>query len=322
MKIDIVITWVDGNDERLAAERRKYAHHDELKHDDVGGTTRYGSIKEIFWCLASINRFAPWVNRIYIVTDRQDPDVTPFLTDNFPEGHIPVELVDHRQIFAGYEAFLPTFSSRAIETMLWRIPGLSEHFIEMNDDFLFCAPVSPDDFFRPDGTPICYATRALVALTRITRRMKHRDDGTQRVTFKGGMIAAADILGERWTYLKMVHTPRALLRSTFEKILGGHSEVMERNIRHRFRHIEQFNPEELHYLALRRERRLHVKNPSNTLFYLAPKGKLPYVQRKLQRLRNGNYKFCCFNNLTHGTPAEIAEIKAWIAQTLSVALPA
>ena len=109
--IDIVITWVDGQDQKLAEKRKQYALSDELEHDDVGGITRYASIGEINWCLASINRFAPWVHKIFIVTDNQNPNVIPFLEANFPEGYIPVEIVDHKDIFKGYERFLPSTPS-------------------------------------------------------------------------------------------------------------------------------------------------------------------------------------------------------------------
>ena len=318
--IDIVITWVDGQDEKLAEQRRKYVEADELKHDDVGGVTRYASLGEIKWCIASINRFAPWVHRIYIVTDNQDPDVIPFLEANFPDGYIPVEVVDHKQIFKGYEQFLPTFNSLALETMLWRIPGLSQHFIEMNDDFMFGAPVTPEDFFVSEGVPVCYATRSILPLIRLTRIIKRHRDGKPRMTFKGNMIAAALIAGNRWSFLMICHTPRPLIRDVFKECLGQHPELIERNIRHRFRHIEQFNAEELHYLHLSHQKRLCVRNPKGVLFYLQPRNRKGYVHRKLARLKAGSYKFCCFNNLNLATEQELSDIKGCIADILSIKL--
>lgn len=317
--IDIVITWVDGQDQELAERRRQFAHSDELKHDDVGGITRYASIGEIFWCIASINRFAPWVHRIYIVTDGQDPNVFPFLDANFPEGYIPVEIIDHKQIFKGYESFLPTFNSLSIETMLWRIPGLSRHFIEMNDDLMFGAPVCQEDFFVADGIPVCYANTWNIPLTRLTRIIKRNKDGKHRLTFKENMIAAAKIAGNKWSFLKMAHTVKPLVCDAFEDCLGKHPELIERNIRHRFRHIEQFNAEELHYLYLQHQKRLCVRDPKKVLFYLEPKHKNGYILRKLAQLKAGNYKFCCFNNLNLASEQELHDIKTWIADTLKLA---
>ena len=58
--IDIVYTWVDGNDPRLNAIRRRYAGHDtEEMPDDTSGATRYSNLGELAWSVASVNRFMP-----------------------------------------------------------------------------------------------------------------------------------------------------------------------------------------------------------------------------------------------------------------------
>lgn len=318
--IDIVITWVDGQDFDLAARRKKYALSDELERDDVGGVTRYASIDEIKWCVASINRFAPWVNKIFIVTDNQDPNVIPFLNDNFPHGFIPMEIVDHKQIFEGYERFLPTFNSLSIETMLWRIPGLSRHFIEMNDDLMFGAPVCPEDFFAADGVPICFATKANIPLTRLTRLIKRHKDGRPRPTFKGNMVAAAMIAGNRWSYFMICHTVKPLVRDAFEECLGRHPELIERNIRNRFRHPEHFNAEELHYIYLSHRNQIVLRNPKDVLFYFQPRGRNGYVQRKLSQLKAQSYKICCFNNLNLATEQELNDIKAEVSRILKIVI--
>ena len=139
--IDIVIPWVDGDDPVLAAKRRQYlTGKREDKHADVAAATRYCDLGVIFWCIDSINIFAPFIRKIFIVTDGQDPHLEEHLTARFPKGHIPVEIVDHSVIFKGYEKYLPTFNSRSIEALIWRIPGLSEHFLLMNDDFFLAGP--------------------------------------------------------------------------------------------------------------------------------------------------------------------------------------
>lgn len=316
--IDVVITWVDGQDSRLSVLRRQYARSSELKYDDVGGVTRYASIGEIRWCVASINRFAPWVHHIFIVTDGQDPHLIPFLEENFPDGYIPVSIVDHKQIFKDFEVYLPTFNSLSIETMLWRVPGLSRHFIEMNDDVMFCAPVSPEDFFVAEGVPICYATRGILPLVRLTRLIKRRSDGSPRMTFKGNMAAAARIAGNRWTFLMICHTMKPLVRDAFEECLGQHPDLIVRNIRHRFRHIEQFNAEELHYVHLSHKNRLCVINPKGLLFYVQPKRRKSYIRHKLEHLKKENYKICCFNNLNLATEPDLQRIKAQVARVLNI----
>jgi hypothetical protein len=62
-----------------------------------------------------------------------------------------IRIVDHREIFRGYEQLLPTFNSRAIESMLWRIEGLADRFVYFNDDMMLVGPAEPTDFFSHDG---------------------------------------------------------------------------------------------------------------------------------------------------------------------------
>ena len=57
-----------------------------------------------------------------------------------------IVIVPHEDIFEN-ENDLPVFNSNAIEMNLHRIPGLSRHFIYLNDDFIFNYPVTINDFF-------------------------------------------------------------------------------------------------------------------------------------------------------------------------------
>ena len=62
-------------------------------------------------------------------------------------------MVTHEEVFK-YKSHLPTLNSAAIETNLHRIPGLSEHFIYMNDDFFLGKPIFPEDFISTKGYKI------------------------------------------------------------------------------------------------------------------------------------------------------------------------
>lgn len=307
--IDAVITWVDGSDPAHARKLREYGKPTAFLDEDVAGATRYASVGEIFWCVASLRKFAPFLRTIYLVTDGQDPHI--------PEGEIPVKVVDHKEIFRGYEDCLPVFNSLAIETVTWRIPGLAEHYIELNDDFMLCAPVSPEDFFASDGTPVCYATWLNLPFTRFTRAIKPKEHGHRKVTFKGMMLNAARLAGARWRFLKLDHTPRPLLRSFYEDWYSAHPGHLLHNISFRFRDASQFWSEELQYLRLLHEGRLQLRPVKGNLFYLEPKRKKGYIPRKMARLTGGNYRFCCFNSLDKASPEDRALVEEWIKQTLA-----
>ena len=313
--IDAVITWVDGNDSLHKAKRMLYGNDRIFQAEDVAGNTRFASVGEILYCIASLNRHASWLNRIYIVTDGQDPKVTEFIKRHFPDRQIPVEIIDHKTIFKGYEEFLPTFNSISIESMTWRIPGLSEHFIEFNDDFLLTAPTFPEDFFTTDGKPVCYGKRYSSLLVKITRTIKRRRNGSKKVTFKETMLNAAALLGKKWFFIKIYHTPRALLKSVYERYFDTFPELLERNISYRFRSHRQFNPQEVQYLLLHQEKRCILRNAYDNLLYLKPKRDIRYTERKLRQFdRHKDFKFCCINSLDQTGDEVQKRINGWIRQ--------
>lgn len=319
MKIDAVITWVDGSDPAHRAKRVRYGSKDILGTDNVAGETRFNSLGEIFRCVASLNRFAPWLNKIYIVTDEQNPGLDDFVERHFPERHIPMEVVDHRVIFRGYEEYLPTFNSIAIETMTWRIPGLSEYFIELNDDFMLMRPVSPEDFFAENGDVVCYASKCNMAWVWFTRKLKPKINGRTKITFKGNMRNAALLAGRRDFMLKLDHTPRALRRSVYEGFFDEHPQRMVDNIRFRFRDASQFTSQELQYMLLYNSGKCRLLPAKSNLFYLQPKkGKADYVRRKLERFKRENRKFCCLNSLDWATEDDRDAIIAWVDGKLGI----
>lgn len=316
--IDAVITWVDGNDKQHKAKRMKYGNSAMFKAEDVAGSTRFTSVGEIFYCVASIHRFAPWINKIYIVTDGQDPHVKSFIEKNFSR-QIPIEIVDHKTIFRGYEEFLPTFNSISIESLTWRIPGLSEHYIEFNDDFMLAAPAMPEDFFTSDGKVVCYGKKYSSLLVRISRTVKRRWNGEKKVTFKETMLNAATLLGERWFFIKIYHTPRALLKSIYQEFFNAHCDILKKNISYRFRSHKQFNAEEIQYMLLYNSKRCILQSAHENLLYIKPKRKVRYTQKKLQLFeKRESAKFACINSLDN-TSCEIQEkIIAWMQQRIGV----
>ena len=214
--IDVVITWVDGNDPILVAKKNCYLPNIAAAQiDDIAGATRYAQRGEIHWCVASINKFMPWVRRIFIVTDEQDPKV---------KSRIPVEIVDHTVIYRGYEQYLPTFSTSSIETMLWRIPGLSEQYIYLNDDFLICKSINPDVFFPQKGHLNIHAHLASIWLTETRYFFKRLVGRSCRVNHVRRMMEAARITGSKYTFIRLSHTPYPFLKSILQHYFEQHPE--------------------------------------------------------------------------------------------------
>lgn len=100
---------------------------------------RFRDNEELRFSLRSLDKYAPWVRHIYIVTDNQVPSWLDL-------SHPRLTVVPHTDIFPN-RSHLPTFSSPAIESHLHRIPGLSKQFVYFNDDVMLGAPVWPSDFY-------------------------------------------------------------------------------------------------------------------------------------------------------------------------------
>ena len=132
--VDAVYTWVNSADpdwQKLFAE-----HGGDLDYD------RFGSRDELRYSLRSLLRFAPWIRRVFVVSNCKPPDW-------FDESNHRVVWVPHEEIIDA--ELLPTFNSHAIEASIHRIPDLSEHFLYFNDDFFLMRPAHKTDFFVSNG---------------------------------------------------------------------------------------------------------------------------------------------------------------------------
>ncbi|GMF21838.1 unnamed protein product [Phytophthora fragariaefolia] len=158
--VDVVYTWVNGTDPRWKREKDFWHKHwiasltgqplpvwgqeaDVKGRDDSNSDNRFRDNEELRYSLRSLEKYAPWVRHIYVVTDGQIPS---WLDIESPK----LSIVKHRDMFAN-ESHLPVFSSPAIEWNLDNIPGLSDMFLYFNDDVFLGSPVRPEDFVSQAG---------------------------------------------------------------------------------------------------------------------------------------------------------------------------
>lgn len=138
-KIDILITWVDGNDPEWRKQKNYYRSKVSGKEpEDNDDAKRFRDWENIQYLFRGIEKFMPWVNKVHFVT----------------WGHLPkwlnrdchkLNIVKHSDYIP--KKFLPTFNSNCIELCMNRIKGLSEQFIIFNDDMFVVKPTKADDFF-------------------------------------------------------------------------------------------------------------------------------------------------------------------------------
>ena len=313
--IDAVVTWVDGNDPEHRRKRLSFEKGGELSLDDVAGDIRYVSIGEINYCVASILRYAPFVRNIYIVTDNQDPHLENLVEQYFPGQYSRIHIVDHKVLYRGYEHFLPVFNSLSIETMMWRIPDLSEHFIYFNDDFMLVRPTGPEDFFVGDKV-VCYANRMSIPFANLLQFLKPKRKGHKMLTFKHTMVRSAEVAGVGDYIYRLGHTPQSMRVSILKDFFADHQELMEKNCSQRFRHIDQFLPQELCFLICRQRNELILKPKKGNCLYLLPKGHR-YMENHLRKFRNSTKeKFCCINSLNYADEPDRNAVLDWLSERI------
>ena len=318
---DVVIAWVDGDDPRHKQRKARYlTGRDEAAHDDIAGAMRYRSTGEIYFCVASVLRYASWVRKIFIVTDNQDPHIDEFVARNFPENGIPIEIVDHKVLFRGYEQYLPTFNSLSIETMLWRIPGLGDRVLYFNDDFFLASPVEEEMWFKGDRT-IIYASRFSVLWARLLRWAKHLGKRHKEFGYKDSMLNSAEIMESDMFFL-FPHAPQPMRREWYENFYASNPSLLYHNIRHRFREPSQFSTPTLFYIAACRDGLLDVRSPKGLACFFKPfASKKGYMARKIAEAdRNKDLKFGCINSLGETTAEEQELFREWITKRLDIEL--
>lgn len=138
-QIDFVVTWLDSNDPKWLESYNTFCSNSNKGNENA----RYRNMDIFKYWFRAVERYAPWVHKVFIITNGIFPD---WINKDNPK----LVLVKHSDYIP--EDCLPTFNSCTIELYMHRIEGLSEHFVYFNDDFFLNAPVKPSYYFK-DGLP-------------------------------------------------------------------------------------------------------------------------------------------------------------------------
>lgn len=207
MDVDLVYLWVNGNDPEWQAKRNACIGTAETQRG-VNCKGRYADNDELKYSLRSVAQYAPWIHKIYIVTDNQVPS---WLDTSNPK----VRIVDHKEIMP--EICFPCFNSAVIEHFLYNIPGLSEHFLYANDDMFVNRPVKPDDFFAQDGLPIVRFNRR--PLRKFTLWFKEKVQGRALSNYVQTIRRSAEMVEKKYGIYyggKTHHNIDAYLKSDYQ----------------------------------------------------------------------------------------------------------
>lgn len=314
--IDAVITWVDGEDPEHR-KKRLYALNSTEKNGintlpSGADTTRFSNNDEIKYCIHSIIRFAPWIRKIFIVTDDQVPE---FLSEEFMDDH-NIHIVDHKEIFKSYEWALPTFNTRTIESGLWRIPGLADRFIYFNDDFVLSRKVEPGDFFQGDKSVIQGTWHKIsdygpfrMKINELFSKLTKKLFGITRSMHTLLQIRSAQLAGFEDRYYFIPHVPHPVQTETIRSFFEENPKLFEQNIKYPFRSTDQFSAIFLaNYLDIQNYRAILKKNEQAMMIHgeMDPWFLLNY---KLRRVKRKKVKFVCLQAMESFRPAQQQQIE-------------
>ena len=313
--VDAVITWVNSSDENWRNKIDKYSEI-KINWDNKKESVRYNSINEIEITILSILKNATFIKNIYLVTDNQQPKNFHKLQEKAVVLGVNLKLIDHKVIFRGYEEYLPTFNSQTIETMLYRIPNLAEHFIYFNDDLFLINKTKVSDFFINGftvlrGEWIKFNEDIFYKNIPLLKKKKNK------VTHKRAKEKAAKIIGFTKSY-NFHHTPHPLRKSTFERFFDKNPDIRILNIEHRFRHVAQYVPQGLaNHLEIKNK--THVLENNLALCYLQSYNFFK-VRKKIIRanFKGNKVLFMCLQGLETANKNSFKYLLKWINKKLDL----
>jgi hypothetical protein len=322
--IDAVITWVDGSDPAHKEKLEKYLLSVSGARPHSANPARFNCAGEIEFCVVSLLRFAPWLRTIYIVSDDQQPKFMEKLKGTIYEQRVKV--IDHKTIFAGREDCLPSFNSMAISSLLWRIPGIAEKFLFLNDDFMLIRPVTPDVFFR-NGQLVLRGHWQLQAQRRLHRvfirsiklllRIKEKLQPAGRVRFVGVQENCARFFGFIKKVFLLEHNPHPWLLSQWRYFDEVFAEELQKNCQFQLRSATQLAPEGIiAHLALKNNEAI-IDNKLKTLQLKPADQAFMRIKNKLARAeRNEAYIFVCIQSLENAPEKSFDLLSIWLRKKI------
>jgi len=240
-KIDFVILWVDGNDKNWQKEKEKYLNSNEVDNRNI----RYRDMDNLQYWFRSVEKFTPWVNKIYFVTWGHIPE---WLNINNEK----IVVVKHSDFIP--KEYLPTFNSNVIDLNLYRIKGLSQYFVYFNDDTFITDFMSPNDFFKngmpceeygempilPYGSAFSYTmlNNACIINKYYNKRKIYKKNWRKLINFKYGLVNVKTFLSlpyEKFIGFYSSHLPISFLKSYYEKLWSMEFDKCDSTSRNRFR---------------------------------------------------------------------------------------
>lgn len=296
--IDLVYLWVDGNNPEWLAKRAAFL--DGKTDNSLTNSRSYLNNDELKYSLRSVERYAPWIRNIFILSDNQKPK---WLDISNPK----IKIIDQNDILPNKS--LPCFNSNVLEHFLYKIPNLSEHFLLSNDDMFLNRTVLPNTFFAADGFPIIRLNRK--PFRRFRWFLREQILKKPHKLYSKALFNAAELVKNKFGVFYNGlphHNIDSYLKSdclrVSEQIFKDEIDLMKMN------HVRSSNDIQrviYSYVALA-EKRGHLQHVSSkdSLHVHIQK------ERHYERLEKINPTFFCMNDTEYADDNDRMKLKEWL----------
>ena len=169
-KVDAVYTWVNCDDPTWQREYDRSIT--KVVSKSSSHPSRFRDNNELYYSLLSLEKFAPWINNIFIVKKSYQFPPIHHLTTQTKKKIVWIDESILKPPELNFSEFYPTFNSLALEANFHRIPDLSEKFIYFNNDMFLGRAVLPDYFFI--GNKARFAIKQQNMLLYLLKILAHR----------------------------------------------------------------------------------------------------------------------------------------------------
>ena len=207
-EVDIVYIWCDSNNTEYIKNKNFFSA--KYNVDSYWSPTR--DHDEITHSIKSVRRNMTWIRNIFICTPKNHK------VKNLLEKKYNVKYISNEEILG--EKNCPNFNSRSLELFTHKIKGLSDYFIQLNDDFFVNKKLELDDFYNFKTKKIKYFYENILFLGK-------KLSPTTRKCIQ-------DLSGEKY-YFWPTHSPRMFCKNDIQEIIESYKWVAEYTKKSKFR---------------------------------------------------------------------------------------
>ncbi len=302
-KIDVVIIWVNDSDEEWLKKKKQYEKKILNKQSIDNSKKRYRDWENLKYIFRGIEKFMPWVNNVFLITDNQVPE---WINKNYSK----LRLINHEDYIP--KECLPTYNSQAIELNFHRIKKLEEKFIYFNDDMFVINKTKKENFFKnglpcenailnpitPTDSKVVHSWYNNTALINKYFNPKEtiKNNFTKFINIRNGIDNFRTLFCmnyKKFLGFKFTHIPTSMLKSTFNEVWKKEYEKLYACTNNKFRQDNDYNQYLIKDWQIASGKFEYRSKNFGKVFEIRNKGNLEKVKNVILKQK---YKMICVND--------------------------